>query len=73
MKMPKVILRDENGEIIGEKSVRSATWGVGGKLEVIHVENDGILPMYDLMERGTFESLDGRIIGKLMGDESFCA
>lgn len=73
MKCPKITLMDIEGKIIGERLVRTATWGVGGKLEVIHVENDGILPMYDLMERGTFESLDGRIIGKLMGDESFCA
>lgn len=64
MKCPKITLIDIEGKIIGERSVRSATWGVGGKLEVIHVENDGLLPMYDLMERGTFKSLDGKFIAK---------
>lgn len=57
---------DIDGKIIGERLVRTATWGVGGKLEVIHVENDGILPMYDLMERGTFSSLDGKFKGTLV-------
>lgn len=71
MKMPKVILRDENGEIIGEKSVRSATWGIGGKLEVIHVDHDGILPMYDLMERGIFSSLDTKFTSTLIDQSDF--
>lgn len=66
MKCPKITLIDIEGKIIGEKLVRTATWGVGGKLEVIHVENNGILPMYDLMERGTFESLDARFKGTLV-------